>query len=105
LVLIAFPLLILIEYNSWSLISKCLNRKIFNALGGASLTIYVNQSLFIGFCLRKLSRVSYFIDSIKFLIVIIISSLIIHWLVDAIRNKLLKVISNKKWCRLIEKRK
>lgn len=92
LVLIGFPVLIIIEWNGWTLLSKILNKKVFNILGKASLVIYTNQVLLIGIFISKFcKRRGYLLDSIEFLLLMNLFGIVGKSFLDKICRKLPKV--------------
>lgn len=85
LVLFAFPILIAIEYNGNSYLSKIVNSKVSGFLGDLSLTMYLNQVLIIGMFVRLNNRTSYLYDSIKFLVIVNVFGIVVYCIKNALK--------------------
>lgn len=96
LVLLAFPILIVIEYNGMSHLSKILNRKIFGFLGKACMSIYVNQVFIIGIFQKNFAgHKSYFQDGVLFLLFITIFGIVVNYILETCIKKYHNYVSVK----------
>lgn len=96
LVLLAFPILIVIEYNGLSYLSKLLNRKIFGFLGKSCMSIYVNQVFIIGIFQRYFARhKGFFQDGILFLLLITIFGIMVNYILEFCIEKYHKFVNLK----------
>ena len=68
LLLFAFSVLIIIEWNEFSYLAKFLNMKVFGLFGNSSLIIYLNQVWYIGIFSRYNIRHDYWLDAGWFIV-------------------------------------
>ena len=90
-----FAILILIEYNGWSWLSRLFNHKAFGFLGNLSLSMYVNQSLIMGGFFRWGRKTNFLWDSIIVIVMVTMLAFVIYIIKKVFRkkrvNKFLKI--------------
>lgn len=86
-----FAMLILIEYQGWSILSKLFNHRIFGFLGNISLIMYINQSLIMGDYLRWARKTNFIWDTIVVLAMITMLAIVIYSMKKILLKKKVRI--------------